>query len=186
MTHTRHTLILRVRQGDGDAWNQLDEIYRPMIAAWPTRFSLQSHDAQDISQNVMLVVTKKIDQFEHNGRPGSSQSRLRTITVYQARNFFRSQDRGNQVAQNDEVMAMLQDLEDPNSEISKQFDRQHDRHLIRCLLSSIEPGFEPVTVQSFRMQTVQGHSPEETAQGLGVSRSADHMHKSRVLKRLRE
>jgi RNA polymerase sigma-70 factor (ECF subfamily) len=82
-------------------------------------------------------------------------------------------------------MTMLDQLEDPSSDLSRRWDQEHDRHVLERLLELIEPDFRPDTWQAFRRQVVDGRSAENVAAELGMSVNAVLIAKSRALSRLR-
>ena len=47
-------------------------------AGYPT---LQAADADDLTQQVLTVVVRKLPAFRHSGRPGAFRAWLRAITV---------------------------------------------------------------------------------------------------------
>ena len=75
---------------------------------------------------------------------------------------------------------------DPSSELSRQWDEEHDRHVLRRLLDLIAPQFEPSTLAAFRRVAYDGVAPAQAAQELGLSLNAVLLAKSRVLSRLRQ
>jgi RNA polymerase sigma-70 factor (ECF subfamily) len=81
---------------------------------------------------------------------------------------------------------MVQQLEDPESELSRLWDEQHDQYVLRCLLDLMELEFEPTTVQAFQRVALDGAAAEEVGRELGLSVGAVYVAKSRVLKRIRE
>jgi RNA polymerase sigma-70 factor (ECF subfamily) len=81
---------------------------------------------------------------------------------------------------------MLDQLEDPNSALSKQWDLQHDQHVARRLMELIQPHFEPKTWQAFRGVVIDGQKAAEVAPKLGMSVNAVLLAKSRILSRLRQ
>jgi RNA polymerase sigma-70 factor (ECF subfamily) len=69
--------------------------------------------------------------------------------------------------------------------LSRLWDDEHDRYVLRRLLELIEPRFEPSTLAAFRRVALDGASPEQAAEELGLSVAAVWLAKSRVLSRLR-
>ena len=82
--------------------------------------------------------------------------------------------------------AALQEIADPDSALNRQWDEEHDRYVLRCLLELVELEFEPKTVQAFRRVALEGASSEQAAEELGLSVGALYAAKSRILRRLRE
>src|SRR5262249_2697656 len=80
----------------------------------------------------------------------------------------------------------LNQLDDPNSDLSKRWDAEHDQQVCQRLLLVLEQDFTPKTVQAFRRLVFDGASGAEVAVELGMTRAAVFMAQSRVLRRLRE
>lgn len=184
MTATRMTLLQDLRDGDSIAWLEADTLYRPMIRAWLARFPLQASDVDDITQDVMSALIRKLPSFEHNGRVGAFRNWLRTTTVFAMRNATRKRKQlGNAfLGSFDQTLA---ELDDPNSHLSREFDREHTRWLVQRLLERIKPEFQAQTIAIFERHVVEGATVSETASALGVTEASVHTAKSRVLRRLR-
>jgi RNA polymerase sigma-70 factor (ECF subfamily) len=181
---TSASLLQRVRErNDAAGWERLVQLYTPLIRTWAGRHVPQSDDVNDVVQQVFTVVVTRLPEFVHNGRPGAFRHWLRSITVNHLRAFWRS--RRPQAAQA-EVEAALDQLEDPASDPSRQWDREHDSHVARKLLEYVEPEFRPATWQAFRRQVIDVASPDAVAAELGLSVNAVLIAKSRVLRRLRQ
>lgn len=82
--------------------------------------------------------------------------------------------------------AALRELEDPASDLSRRWDREHDEHVAGRLMELLEAEFEPTTWQAFRLLMLGGKSTAETAAELGISEGAARVAKSRVLRRFRQ
>ncbi|MFO0847305.1 MAG: hypothetical protein U0871_01920 [Gemmataceae bacterium] len=80
----------------------------------------------------------------------------------------------------------LRQLEDPDSELARRWDEEHDRYVLRCLLDVVQEEFEPATVQAFRRLTLDDAPGAVVAAELGLSVGAVYVAKSRVLQRIRK
>ncbi len=182
MTLTSATLLGRLRDGgDRLAWERLVALYTPLIRAWLGRQLPQESDVDDVAQQVFTVLVEKVPGFAHNGRPGAFRTWLRGICVNRLRMFWRTREVGAADAE-----AVLQQLDDPRSELSRQWDREHDESVLRQALALIEPEFKPATWAAFHAVGLKGHEPDAVAAKLGLSVNAVFIAKSRVLRRLRE
>jgi RNA polymerase sigma-70 factor (ECF subfamily) len=166
-------------------WQQLTLLYRPWLVGWLRRRGLTEADAEDVTQDILVVVIRELPFFRHNRRVGAFRAWLRTIAVHRLRDAVRA-GRYRPRAGDDEFEAHLHHLEDPASGISKQWDRDHDRHVVERLLALIEPDFQPVTWQAFRGVMLEGETPAEVAARLNISVNAVLLAKSRILARLRQ
>ncbi len=81
---------------------------------------------------------------------------------------------------------MLDALEDPSSGLSGEWDREHEAHVARQLLATLEGEFSPTTWLAFRRQMVDGASAAAVAAELGTTVNAVLVSKSRVLRRFRQ
>jgi len=187
MTETSPSLLQRVqREGDDESWRELVELYLPLIRRWLRRHPLEAADADDLVQEVFGVVVRKLPGFEHNQRTGAFRAWLRTITVRCARDFWRSKNHRPDAKGGSEFLGMLDQLEDPNSEISRRWDREHDLHVTRKLLERLESAFAPQTWKAFQRVALDGSPADEVAEELGMTVNAVFIAKSRVLSRLRQ
>ncbi len=81
---------------------------------------------------------------------------------------------------------MLLQLADPASDLSHQWDQEHDQHVVQRLLALIKPEFSSNTWRTFELYGIEQVAPAEVAEQLGVSINVVFLAKSRVLKRMRE
>lgn len=185
MDQTRQSLLIRAQTGETGAWQDLTDLYRPLILAWLNRQGVPAAELEDLSQEVLLTVVKHLPSFQHSGQRGAFRAWLRTIVCSRAIDYWRATDAGAQASGGSGAVAALQEIADPNSELNRGWDQEHDRYVIRCLLDMVEMEFEPVTRQAFRRLALDGASGAAVARELGLSVAAAYMAKSRVLARIR-
>ena len=186
MNETRQSLLLRAQTGETDAWKDLTDLYRPLILGWLNRQGVPARDLEDLSQDILLSVVKHLPAFQHSGRRGAFRSWLRTIVSSRTTDYWRAGDAGKQAPGGSGATAALQQIADPDSDLNRQWDKEHDRYVLGCLLDLVEEEFEPTTLQAFRRLAIDGASGAEVAQELGLSVAAVYVAKSRVLQRIRQ
>jgi RNA polymerase sigma-70 factor, ECF subfamily len=186
MDETRQSLLLRAQTGEANAWKGLTDLYRPLIIGWLNRQGVPARDLEDLSQDILLSVVKHLPTFEHSGRRGAFRSWLRTIVCSRTADYWRAIDAGTQGSGGSGATAALQQIADPDSDLNRQWDEEHDRYVLDCLLDLVEEEFEPATLQAFRRLALDGASGAEAAQELGMSVAAVWVAKSRVLHRIRQ
>jgi RNA polymerase sigma-70 factor (ECF subfamily) len=184
MLTTSPALLDRLRnRQDPEAWQLWLTVYEPWLRGWLRRHRLQPADADDLLQNILVAVNQKLPAFVHNGRPGAFRAWLRTILVNQVRWFLRAQRQGR----GDEPSpGWLDLLEDHSSDLSRQWDHEHDQQLVRRLLAAVQVDFQPRTWEVFRLLVLEDRPAEEVAQRCQMELSAVYVARSRVLARLRE
>jgi RNA polymerase sigma-70 factor (ECF subfamily) len=171
---------------DEQAWRLLADAYTPLLQGWLRRYGVQPADADDLTQDVLLVVSRELPAFEHNGRTGAFRAWLRGILVNRVRYFWRSRQQRPLAGGESDLERALTQLEDPHSALSREWDREHDRHVVQEMLTRLEGRFDPSTLAAFRHVAIDGHSPEQAGQSLGLSPNAIVIAKCRVLKALRQ
>lgn len=186
MNETRQSLLIRAQTGEPNAWEDLTDLYRPLIIGWLNRQGVPAGDLDDLSQDVLLSVVKHLPGFEHSGRRGAFRSWLRTIVCSRTTDYWRAHGSDAQAGGGSGAAAALQQIADPDSDLNRQWDEEHDRYVLNCLLDLVEEEFEPTTLRAFRRLALDGISGAEAAQELGLSVAAVYVAKSRVLQRIRQ
>jgi len=155
------------------------------LRGWLSRHQLQPADVEDLLQEILVVVSEKLPQFVHSGQPGAFRAWLRLILTNRVRHFLRGQRHRQAVGAPQPLTDWLDQLADPDSSLSRQWDQEHDKHLVRRLLASIQAEFSPTTWQVFQMLVLEDRPVAEVAQALGLTPNAVYVAKARVLARLR-
>jgi RNA polymerase sigma-70 factor, ECF subfamily len=170
---------------DEAAWRRLDDLYRPLIQRWLRRDPSLGEEAEDVVQEVMSVLVRELPAFERR-RTGSFRRWLREITAHRLLAHQRSRRNRPRALGAPPEECPLAQLADPTSALSRQWDDEHDRYVLRRLMDLIEPMFEPATLAVFRRIAFDTVPPAQVAEELGVSLNAVLLAKSRVLSRLRQ
>jgi RNA polymerase sigma-70 factor (ECF subfamily) len=186
MNETRQSLLIRAQTGEKNAWKDLTELYRPLTLGWLNRQGVPACDLEDLRQEVLLSVVKHLPGFQHSGQRGAFRAWLRTIVCRRTADYSRAIDADTQARGGSGAIAALKQTADPDSELNRQWDEEHDWYVLRCLLALVEEEFEPITLQAFRRLALEGASGANAAQELGLSVAAVYVAKSRVLRRIRQ
>jgi RNA polymerase sigma-70 factor (ECF subfamily) len=167
MNETRQSLLLRAQRGEENAWKDLTDLYRPLILGWLNRQGVPPRDLEDLSQDILLSVVKHLPTFEHSGHRGAFRSWLRTIVCSRATDFWRGQDAATRASGGSGAVAALEQIADPDSDLNRQWDDEHDRYVLDCLLDFVEEEFEPLTLQAFRRLALEGAAGAEVLANWG-------------------
>jgi RNA polymerase sigma-70 factor, ECF subfamily len=136
-------------------------------------------------QDVLSVVVRKIGGFEWRGR-GAFRAWLWTILANELRDYFRDQKYRPIATGDSGFQGRLDELESPDSALSRLWDREHDQHVIASLMQRVQGAFSPTTWQAFRRHVQEGEPAGQVAEALGLSLNSVLLAKSRVLKKLRQ
>lgn len=183
MDATRLTLLQQARGGSAQAWNELDLLYRPFIRGWYRAQGVPAADADDLTQDVLTTLSLELTDFEHSGRTGAFRAWLRGACLNRLLGHRRRErQRGRPVGGSD-FQERLHQIE---AAASDDWDRDHDRAVLRHLFARIAAEFEPTTVEAFEQLVMEQRPVAAVAAALDMTTGAVYVAKSRVLRRLRE
>ena len=187
MTSTSRSLLDRAKNNDpSGGWSELSRIYQPLIRSWLQRLAAPASDIDDLVQEVLMVVIKKLPSFEHNNRPGAFRTWLRGISVNCLRDLWRSNRLTPSPGHGSNFQEALAQLEDQKSALTSQWDREHDQHVTHALLKQIRKDFDEQSWRAFELVVMSEQPAGEVAKQMGMTRNAVYAVKSRVMSRLRE
>ncbi|MEM7453467.1 MAG: sigma-70 family RNA polymerase sigma factor [Planctomycetota bacterium] len=197
MQPTSLSLLNRIRNGlqddselrDDDAqqaWKRLHSIYAPLVANWLRKQAVVGDDADDLAQDVLLVVLRKLPSFEHNGRAGAFRRWLRLIVINCSRDFWKAKRIRPRNSGDDSFMLGLDQLADETSGLTQRWNQEHDLLVMQRLLEQLRPQFQESTWLAFERTTLEERPAASVAKELGVSVATVYTAKSRVLSRLRQ
>ena len=86
----------------------------------------------------------------------------------------------------DPADGFLDSLADPNGELAREWDLEHDRHVFQKLLAIVQPDFSSTSWEAFRRFAVDGLPAAQVAEEMKLTVNAVLQAKSRILNRLRE
>ncbi len=187
MSITSVSLLERLKNARPDAedWRRLHDIYLPMITRWLSRVpGMRGDDLPDLSQEVLVVLFKELPTFERQ-REGSFRKFLKLVVLNRARARWRDRQRRPHPVGGDATIDFFAQLEDPDSALSQEWDREHNEFVFKRLVAIVKPDFEPQTWEAFQEFAVDGIPAKQVAAKLAISENAVLLAKSRVLKRLR-
>lgn len=164
-----------------EAWSAFVQIYRPVIYRMARRRGMQDADAQDLSQEVLVRISKSIDRWEpqsgirfrHWLRKVASNAIVTAVTKSKTVGIVDGSAADYILADTPEVSAVQSELDD---ECFRQ------RYLRAAAIVKVD--VSPVTWAAFEQTVVQGRTCEEAAESLGKSLGTIYAARSRILKRL--
>ena len=169
---------------DEDAWREFVARYGNRIERWCRKWGLQASDAQDVTQNVLLQLSKQIQHFQYKPS-GKFRSWLKTV-AYRAWCDFLESRQGKPIGSGDTgVVEMLQSVkarDDLLQHLEEEFDCELLEEAVRCVKSRVQDH----TWEAYRLMAIDGLSGAETANRLQMNAGAVFVARSKVEKMLRE
>ena len=184
---TRNTLIARlVDRCDAEAWDQFVAIYEPLVYRLALAKGFQDADAREISQEVLMAVSRAVDRWEPDVARGRFRDWLFRIARNLMINFMTRRQHQGLAHGGTDFNELLNQQVDPDSEASKEFNLEYRREVFRWAAGRVKTQVKDATWQAFWMTSVQQVPIRRAAESLGVSVGAIHIARSRVRSRLRE
>lgn len=186
MQETSLSLLQRLATGTDDSdWQRMMTIYRPFIFQRVSTYPLLVDQSEDIVQETMLVLMRELPVFERQ-RTGSFRAWLRGIVLNQLRYAARRAKKIPQPAgQNEKLWNAIEQLADPNSEASNEFDHAHDKAVFRHAAEIVREGIQDSTWKAFHRHAMLGEDVKTVAEELGLSVNSVLLAKSRVTRKIR-
>ncbi|XZE22304.1 RNA polymerase sigma factor [Pirellulaceae bacterium SH449] len=179
---TRNSLLASARSQSADAWEQLVHIYTPLLHAWARRLGCDSHEADDLSQDVFQAAARSLDTFRGDGVTGSFRGWLWKITYRKWVDRYR-RERGEASAVGGSTAARsLEQIADAPAEPSTS-DLLNTT--LRRATSMVRNEFQDTHWQAFWRSVIEGESTESVSERLGMTPASVRQARSRILRRLR-
>jgi RNA polymerase sigma factor (sigma-70 family) len=182
---TRVSLLIRLRREPTDqrAWDEFAERYGRLIGAWCQQRGLQSADADDVSQNVLIKLAHHLRSFVYD--PGRRfRGFLRTVTHNACKDYLASSRRAAAAA-DAEVYAVL-DSAVARDDLAARLEEAFDLERLEMAQANVRRRVEPHTWEAFRLTAIEGQSGAEAAAVLHMQVGTVFKAKSKVQQMLRE
>jgi RNA polymerase sigma-70 factor (ECF subfamily) len=185
---THVSLLGRLRRDptNQSAWGEFVEHYGGKIYAWCRRWELQEADAQDVTQNVLLRLARKMRDFSYD--PSRSfRAWLKTLTHHAWSDFLEERRRAG-LGSGDRGMAEVLHNVQARADLARQLEEEFDHELLEEALARVRLRVAPQTWEAFRLTALEGLSgaeaaariPMQVAQVFIAKRRVQHMLKGEI------
>src|SRR5271166_3814670 len=183
---TRITLLGRLRRDPTNekAWAEFVDHYGAKIYAWCRKWNLQEADAQDVTQNVLLKLARKLSEFTYD--PSRSfRAWLKTLTHHAWSDFLEGRQRpglGSGDSRDADLLASVAARDD----LVRQLEEEFDRELLNEAMLRVRLRVAPQTWQAFTLTALEGLSGAEAAARIPMQVAQVFVAKRRVQKMLQQ
>jgi RNA polymerase sigma-70 factor (ECF subfamily) len=200
---TRWSLLARLKNWeDQQSWREFFETYWRLIYSVATKAGLSDAEAQDVVQDTVLSVAKKIHDFKCDPASGSFKAWLLNLTRWRILNQLKKR-LPNNVAQSSNFCASgrtsagrslgdttrtstIERVADPKSlDLEAVWDTEWERHLTITAKERVQRQVSASQFQIFELYVVQDWPVRKVAQLLGVSAGQVYLAKHRVSRLLK-
>jgi RNA polymerase sigma-70 factor (ECF subfamily) len=184
---TSLSLLVRLRQRDGEAWRAFVPLYAPLVVRWCHRQGLNEADVADVAQEVFHKVTQALPQFHKDAPTDSFRGWLCRIAHHEIANFFRGRDPFVKAQGGSDLLSFLHQFPArPLAEPDEREAQQEDHFLYQQAVRLVRSEFSEMHWQMFWRVAVDGNPAPAVAVEFGSTPAAVRQAKARVLRRLRE
>lgn len=180
---TRPSLIARLQGSPNEpAWREFVEAYEPFLRNLVERSGVPRGDVQDVTQQVLLGISRSVEQWRNDGNPASFRRWLHRVArnvALKALTSERRQVRGQGGT------AFLERLEQAPDEASEAQAAVYEAELIVWAAGQVREEFREASWKAFWATQVLGKPVSDVAKELGLSAGSIYMSRSRIMARIR-
>lgn len=185
---TRRSLVGRLRDlGDSESWRAFFETYWQLLYNVARKSGLADAEAQDVVQETVIAVARKMPGFHYDPAQGSFKRWLLVITRRRIHDHLRrvyrslpnAKEPPSEVAQR--VENLPADLLSPDAAIEAAWEEEWRDNIYRAALARVRQKMNPKHFQVFDGCVLQGLPSAEVAQMLGLNAAQVYLARHRVI-----
>jgi RNA polymerase sigma-70 factor (ECF subfamily) len=178
---TRKTLLQRVRDNtDSQAWEQFFALYAPLLESYARALGLSPCDAEEVRDECLALITKRMPAFEYERSKGSFKSWLYRLAHGKVVDLLRRPT--SQRASTESWLA----LEDSANALDERWETLWRREHLRHAFTEARRDESAVTLQVFELVLIEGLPVPEVCERTGLNARQIYKVKARMLKRVRD
>lgn len=190
---TRLSLLHRLKETSGDSdWRQFYTQYHAVILSFARKQGADDHTAEDVLQEAMMVVMRKLPAFDYDAQRGRFRNWLLTIVTHKVREARRRSHLDKMLSMDepsgDSAESLHDSLAAAGPDASMNVEDAWRQSLIEAALQQVltDPRTKPETVEVFRACALEGRSTAEVAARFGLKENAVYQIKNRLMTRLKD
>ena len=192
---TRHSLLNRLKDwGDQSSWQEFFDIYAQLVYNVAVKAGLSDVEAQEVVQETIIAVARKIGEFKADPAHGSFSGWLMQLTRWRIADQFRKRQPGRASEHTLETAAKraplshdtgstgtVERVPDPaGPALEGLWQEEWEKHLMAAALERVKRQVSPRQFQMFDLRVLQKLSVQETARTLQASVASVYMATHRI------
>jgi len=170
---TRSSLLSRLRNWDDEAsWQKFFDTYWQLIYGVAIKAGLNDAEAQDVVQETVITVAKKLEQFKTDAAHGSFKGWLLHTTRWRIADQFRKRTPGlgaSSVAQEGTGTAAVDRVPDPAGlTLDALWNAEWEKNMLAVATENVKSRVSPEEYQMFDLCSLRQCPVKEVAAKLGV------------------
>ena len=189
---TRSSLLVRLKDWDDhESWKQFFETYWKLIYSAAIKSGLTNAEAQDVVQETVICVSKKMNAFKYDPARGSFKGWLLNLTRWRIADQWEKRRRQPQPIERSEEetarTATIERVPDPRSlNIDAIWEEEWQQNLADAARQRAKRLVGAKQYQIFDLYAVQGWTVAQVVKTLGVSADQVYQAKTRVTAVIKE
>jgi RNA polymerase sigma factor (sigma-70 family) len=198
---THWSLIARLKDlGTDEDWRRFVDTYGRLIYAVAVRSGLSDAEAQEVVQETLVSVSRKLPEFRCDPRAGSFKSWLLNLAHWRIIDQMRKREKPGRAegspsvaakppsagADETERTATIERIPDPRGlELTVIWDAEWEKHLMEAAMERLKSRVDPELLQLFDCHVVRGWPASKVARQIGVSLARVYFAKYKAAKLLK-
>jgi RNA polymerase sigma factor (sigma-70 family) len=182
---TRTSLLRHLKQWeDQESWRDFFDTYWKLIYGTAVKAGLNDAEAQDVVQDTVITVAKKIEGFKYDPAVDSFKGWLLYLTRKRVALHYRKRerDRGGPARDSDIGAPLeIERLPDPaGTDFETIWNEEWERNLTDAALARVKQQVNPKQFQIFNFYVLKQWPVKEVAKTLGVTVAQIYLAKHRI------
>jgi RNA polymerase sigma-70 factor (ECF subfamily) len=183
---TSFVLLTQLRNDPSDeaGWEEFVERYGRHIFRWCRQWKLQDADAEDVTQDILLRLSKALRVFTYD--PSRSfRGWLKTVAYRAWRDFVADRRRVRSAANDHHARERIHAIE-ARDDLVRRLEEAFDMELLEAAKARVRLRVAPRTWETFRLVALEGLPVADVAARVRTRVAMVYVAKSKVQKMLRE
>src|SRR2546423_6114192 len=182
---TRRSLVERLADwGDQRRWQEFFDTYWKLIYSAARKSGLTDVEAQEVVQETVITVAKKIDKLKYDPAIGSFKGWLLQIRRWRIADQFRKREPGNAKrtrAMDDRLTATIERLPDEHvADLDAVWEKEWQDNLFEAAIARVKKKVEPKQFQIFDCYVRKEWPAQKCAEQLRVNIGQVYLARHRV------
>jgi RNA polymerase sigma-70 factor (ECF subfamily) len=181
---TRRSLVDRLQNWeDRKHWQEFFDTYWKLIFSAARKSGLTEVEAQEVVQETIITVAKKVGQLRYDPARGSFKGWLLHITRWRIADQFRKRQPGERArfSDNTRVTATIERLPDAEAvDLDALWEKEWQENLLAAAMQRVKKKVEPKQFQIFDCYVRKEWPAQKVATELGVSVGQVYLTRHRV------
>jgi RNA polymerase sigma-70 factor (ECF subfamily) len=186
---TSYSLIERVRNpSDDEAWKEFFSYYEQYIYNILRHIGISASDTQEITQEIIILLWKKLPEFAYNKDRGKFRQWLSTIIHNKAYSYISKEKRKRKHLRDDEseeLIDSISDSPDSTGALDKIIAEEWDLYISNMAWVSVKERFKE-NMQKVFLLYMQEIPTNEIAKQCDVKEASVHVYVQRIRDHLKE